>query len=63
MLDVVSIASDGSQIKLRRSRKPLRGAVVGWKCPPFSYKAESGKRITQSSFRRKVVLIDIWSVT
>ena len=63
MLEVISIAPDGSQIKLRSSRKPLRGVVVGRKCPPFSYKAESGKRITQRSFRGKAFLVDIWSVT
>ena len=63
MWDIASIAADGSRIDIKPSHSPLRGVVVGRKCPPFSYKGEDGKRITQDTFKGKAFIIDIWSVT
>ncbi len=63
MWDITSIAAEGSRLDIKPSRSPLRGVVVGRKCPPFSYKGEDGKRITQDTFKGKAFIIDIWSVT
>jgi hypothetical protein len=39
------------------------GLVVGKKCPAFSYRTVTGKRVTNKTFRGKAFLIDIWSTT
>jgi hypothetical protein len=63
MFKIAAIPPDGSRIELRRSKSPLRGVVVGWKCPPFSFKAQDGRKITLDDYQGKAFLIDIWSVT
>ena len=63
MLDVVEIAADGSRIVLKPSKAPLRGAIVGRVCPPFSFKTADGKEVTRDSLAGRPFLLDIWSVT
>ena len=63
MFDVSEIAADGSRIVLRPSRAPLRGAIVGRLCPPFSFQTADGQTTTREGLAGKVVVVDIWSVT
>jgi hypothetical protein len=63
MWEITSIAADGSRIELKPSGKPIAGVVVGRKCPPFSYRTEEGKQVTQDTAKGKALLLDIWSVT
>jgi hypothetical protein len=63
MFDVIEIAADGSRIVLRPSRAPLRGAIVGRRCPSFSFPTADGKTMTREGLAGKVVVLDIWSVT
>jgi hypothetical protein len=63
MWKIESIAADGSEIKLKPSPGPLRGVVVGRKCPPFSYETEGGGRVSQETYTGKTLIIDIWSLT
>lgn len=63
MFDVVEIAADGSRIVLKPSRAPLRGVIVGRRCPDFSFKTAQGKPVTRDGLAGKAFLLDIWSVT
>ena len=63
MFDVISIDADGSRIDLKPSKSPLRGALIGRICPPFSFKAADDKEISRDSLLGKAFLLDIWSVT
>lgn len=63
MYEITEIAADGSRIALRPSEAPLRGAVIGRRCPPFSYVAADGRKVSLEGFRGKALLLDVWSVT
>jgi hypothetical protein len=63
MFDVLLIEPDGSRIDVRPSAAPLRGMVVGRKCPQFELQIDGGRRVTPESYAGKAFLLDIWSVT
>ncbi len=63
MFQVTAIAADGSSMELRESASPLRGVLVGRKCPEFSYTDPNGKKFTRDDFKGSALLIDIWSIT
>ena len=63
MFDVTEIAADGSRIVLKPSKAPLRGVLVGRRCPDFSVKTSDGKRVTRDGLAGKAFLLDVWSVT
>ncbi len=63
MFDIVQIEPDGSRIDARPSAAPLRGMVVGRKCPPFELQIDAGEKVTLESYAGKAFLLDIWSVT
>jgi hypothetical protein len=50
MFDVKRIAADGSAIDLAPSKSPLRGVVVGRRCPPFAYHAQDGSVVKNEDF-------------
>jgi hypothetical protein len=63
MFDVAEIARDGSRVVLRSSKEPLRGAIVGRACPPFSFKTADGKTVSRDGFDGRAFLLDVWSIT
>jgi hypothetical protein len=63
MVEVVDLAPDGSRIDLRVSVTPLRGLVMGRKCPPFQLETSDGEKLTLDDFRGKTLILDVWSVT
>jgi hypothetical protein len=63
MFDVSEISKDGQRIVLKPSSAPLRGMIVGFKCPPFAFKQENGEVISRDRFAGRAFLLDIWSVT
>jgi hypothetical protein len=63
MFEIAEIATDGSRIVLRPSKAPLRGLIVGRKCPPFSFKTADGKEYNLDRLAGKPFLLDIWSIT
>jgi hypothetical protein len=63
MFDVAEIAGDGSRIVLRPSKSPLRGVIVGRRCPEFSFQTAEGQEISRQSLAGKPFLLDIWSIT
>jgi hypothetical protein len=63
MFDVTEIAADGSKVVLRPSKAPLRGVIVGRKCPDFSFKTADGKEVSRASLAGKPFLLDVWSIT
>jgi hypothetical protein len=58
----VAIAAPSSTANAR-PRARSSGLVAGQKCPAFSYRTVTGKRVTNSTFKGKAFLIDIWSTT
>ena len=63
MFDVSDIAADGSAIVLKPSKAPLRGVLVGRRCPAFSFRATDDTAVTLDGLKGKVVVLDVWSVT
>ena len=63
MFDVAEIAADGSRVVLRPSKAPLRGVVVGRKCPDFAFQTADGKEVSRAGLAGKPFLLDIWSIT
>ncbi len=63
MFDVAEIAADGSRLVLRPSKAPLRGVIVGRKCPDFAFKTADGKEVSRDRLAGKPFLLDIWSIT
>jgi hypothetical protein len=63
MFDVAEIAADGSRVVLKPSKAPLRGAIVGRTCPPFSFKTADGMEVSRDRLAGKPFLLDIWSTT
>jgi hypothetical protein len=63
MFDLADIADDGSQIILRPSTSPPRGAVVGRTCPPFSFETADGEEVSLEEMAGKAFILDIWSFT
>jgi hypothetical protein len=63
MFDVAEIAADGSRLVLKPSKSPLRGVIVGRRCPPFSFKTADGQAVSFESFAGKAFILDIWSIT
>ncbi len=63
MFEITSIADDGGRIELKRSQAPLRGLIVGRKCPPFSFKTTDDRKVRLDDYRGKALLLDVWTVT
>lgn len=63
MFDIIDIAADGSSIILKPSNAPLRGVVLGRKCPPFAFETSEGKKVSLDGYKGQAFLLDIWSTT
>jgi len=63
MFEVQSIDPASTWILLRKSTVPLAGAIVGKKCPDFSFTTTDGKQVQLSSYKGKYLLLDVWSMT
>jgi hypothetical protein len=63
MFTVHDIAADGGTIVLKPSMEPLRGAVLGRKCPPFAFETAEGKKVSIDTYKGQSFLLDIWSTT
>jgi hypothetical protein len=63
MFDVLDIAADGSKIVLKPTTAPLRGVVLGRKCPAFAFETSEGKKISLDTYKGQAFLLDIWSTT
>lgn len=63
MFEVRSIAADRSHVVLRPSDAPLAGLIRGRSCPPFSLITQEGRRLKNTDFAGKVLILDVWSVT
>jgi hypothetical protein len=63
MFEVTEIPADGSHLVLKPSKAPLRGVILGRRCPDFSIKTSDCKLLTLDGFAGKVFLLDVWSLT
>jgi hypothetical protein len=57
------MAADGSRIVLKPSTAPLRGVVLGRKCPAFAFETSGGRKISLDTYKGQAFLLDIWSTT
>jgi hypothetical protein len=63
MFDVIEIDKDGSRIVLKPSQAPLRGLIVGRRCPSFTFKTSDDREVSLQTLAGKAFLLDVWSVT
>jgi len=63
MFRVSHIDRESKKITFQQVDAPIEGAIVGRKCPPFSYTTTEGDTITDKSILGKVTVLDIWAVT
>lgn len=63
MFTIRAIEPEGRGLVLAPSSEPLRGVVVGRKCPPFSFRTQDGRTVSLADYRDKILILDIWSFT
>lgn len=61
MFDIVDLAADGSSLTIRRSERPLTGAVLGRKAAAFEWTTADGRKVTRDGLAGRVVVIDCWA--
>jgi len=61
MYDILSIADDGSRMVLRPNAGPLSGAVIGRRAPEFMFETIDGKKLRNSDFAGKTLIVDCWA--
>lgn len=63
MYNVREIDKDGTWMRLGRSLAPLSGAVLGRRAPDFKLTTIDGRHVSLDSYKGKVLLLDVWSMT
>lgn len=63
MFEVKQIDPGGTWILLEESKLPLAGCVVGKKCPDFEFTTMDGKKVSLDTYKGKVLLLNVWSMT
>ena len=63
MFRVSSADRKAKTVTFQQIAAPIFGAIVGRKCPPFSYTSTDGETITDKSILGKVTILDIWAAT
>ena len=53
----------GTWVLIEESKSPLAGCVVGRKCPDFEFTTMDGKKVSLDTYKGKVLLLDVWSMT
>jgi hypothetical protein len=63
MFDVKQFDPGGTWMIIEESKAPLAGCVVGKKCPDFEFTTTDGKKVSLDTYKGKVLLLDVWSMT
>ena len=63
MYRIVSINLEQSTITLQKLDAPLRGSLVGRRCPDFEFTTLDGQTVSNKTIQGKVTILDVWAVT
>ena len=63
MYRVKEIDIESKTLTLQQLDMPLRGSLVGYRCPDFELSTFDGKVISNKSILGKATVLDIWAVT
>lgn len=63
MYEVKKFDPGGTWLLLEKSPTPLSGCVIGRKCPDFEFTTMEGKKVSLDTYKGKVLLLDVWSMT
>jgi thiol-disulfide isomerase/thioredoxin len=60
---VKEINSENKTMTIQELDIPLKGSLVGFRCPDFELKALDGSVVSNKSILGKITILDIWAVT
>ncbi len=63
MYRVTDINTESKTMTLQQLDAPLKGSVIGFRCPDFEFTALDGSIISNKSILGKTTVLDIWAVT
>lgn len=63
MYRITDIDSKNATLTLQQLDMPLRGSLVGFRCPDFEFTALDGSKISNRSILGKTTVLDIWAVS
>lgn len=63
MYRIVSISLEQSTITLQKLDAPLRGSLVGRRCPDFEFTTLDGQMVSNKTIQGQVTILDVWAVT
>lgn len=61
MFEIVDLPANGGSITIRRTDRPLTGAVLGRKAAEFDWTAIDGSKLRRDDFKNRVLVIDCWA--
>lgn len=63
MYRITAIDADNATLTLQALDMPLRGSLIGFRCPDFEFTTVDGSTISNKSILGKTTVLDIWAVT
>ncbi|XZE21747.1 TlpA family protein disulfide reductase [Pirellulaceae bacterium SH449] len=63
MYRIKDIDTDKMTLTLQQLDMPLKGSLIGFRCPDFEYTTVDGASISNKSILGKVTVLDIWAVS
>ena len=63
MYRITEIDVNNRTLTLQQLNMPLRGSLVGFRCPDFEFTTLDGATITNKSILGKVTVLDVWAVS
>lgn len=63
MWEIEELAADGTRIRLRPSKAPLAGLLLGRRVPEFSFRTAEGQTFDHASLAGRPFVLDLWSIT
>lgn len=63
MYRITDIDPKNTTLTLQQLDMPLRGSLVGFRCPDFEFTALDGSKISNRSILGKTTVLDIWAVS
>lgn len=61
MFEIVDLPADGGSLTIRRTDRPLTGAVLGRKAAAFDWTAIDGSKLRRDDFKNRLLVIDCWA--
>ena len=63
MYRITKIELDEKTLTLQQVDVPLKGSLVGFRCPKFKFTTLNGQIISNETIRGKTTILDIWAVS